>query len=225
MKKRLGVLFDLDGVLVLTEPLKAEAHAAAVNRFGGYVSPSFYKNLMGQHHEAVRSAFLAFAGVSIDPERYSEVFREVYQELLESKLETTPGALELVRELADEGYLLAVVSSSREKTVKYILERTGLAEYFKACVSADDVAEKKPAPDAYLMALDRLDISSASAIAIEDSEAGVKAAVNARLPVLALRHSFNLSHDFTPAYAVLDSLLDCRAIIRMIDSLLDSAAA
>ncbi len=223
MKEAKAVLFDLDGVLVLTESLKASAHAATIKRFGGDVPISFYSGLMGQSHEVVRGAFIEASAINIDPDAYTQVFREIYRELLRSDLKTTPGAEELVRRLAEAGYLLAVVSTTRKKTMEEILASTGLAHFFSVFVASDDVDNKKPAPDAYLLALNQLNISSNSAVVIEDSESGIRAAYNASLPVIALRHSFNTNHDFTHANVVVDSLLDSQPIIQAIETLLASA--
>ena len=100
------VLFDLDGVLVLTEPLKGQAHAATIRTFGGNARASLYAEVMGQSHEAVRSAFLAAGRVDAEPEKYTETFRRIYRDLLRTNLETRRGAADLVRELAGKGYRL-----------------------------------------------------------------------------------------------------------------------
>ncbi len=225
VEKEKAILFDLDGVLVLTESLKALAHTATVKRFGGDIPISFYRDLMGQSHEAVRGAFIKASSINIDPVTYTQTFRETYQELLRNDLKTTPGAEELVRQLAEAGYLMAVVSSTRKKTMEGILSSTGLARFFSAFVGSDDVDKKKPAPDAYLLALRMLDVLPDSAVVIEDSESGVNAAHNAGLRVLALRHQFNASHDFTHASVIVDSLLDTQFTVRLITLLTTPVAA
>lgn len=220
MENNRVVLFDLDGVLVLTEHLKAEAHAAAIRHLGGDVSPSFYGHLMGQSHEAVRGAFLAAAHIRADPYEYTRFFRSKYRELLETRLEVVPGIVELLHTLTEKGYLLSVVSSSSSELMGEVLDRVALTRFFRVQVSADDVFRKKPAPDAYLKALDLLGVSPASAVVIEDSESGVQAAVNAGILVLAIRHSFNRGHNFANALAVFDLPLDAHAITQKIDTLL-----
>ncbi len=227
MNKTKGVLFDLDGVLVLTEPLKAEAHGETVRRLGGslslFSSQLLYQEVMGQAHEVVMSAFLSAGGLRVDPEMYTRLYLEVYREALRTQLETTPGIEALLGELVSRGYRLAVASSTHVAVMKQILHQVDLAQFFSVSISADDVANRKPAPDAYLLALDRLGVSATSAVIIEDSETGVQAAVSAGMPVLAVRHSFNHRHNFSRAHAVLDSLLDARAIIQTIEALLKTS--
>lgn len=221
MDKIRAVLFDLDGVLVQSEPLKARAHAETVDRFGGSTPSALYAEVMGQPHEAVRAALLVAGGVDADPECYTRTYRRIYRELLQTELETTPGVGDLVRQLAEKGFSLAVVSSSPAATVTQILDQITLASLFRVRVAADDVKKLKPAPDPYVRALDLLSVPPASAVAVEDSEAGVASASGAGMRVLALRHSYNGYQDLSRAYAVLGVPLDTQAVVQMIDSLLD----
>jgi HAD superfamily hydrolase (TIGR01509 family) len=217
MPNKEAVLFDMDGVLVLTESLKAEAHAAATQYFGGQVSPAFYATVMGQVVEVIRSAFLAAGEVTADPQQYIEIYEQTYQHLLQTKLEITPGAVELLMQLKQRGYRLGLITSDHSPTMREILTRTHLLRFFDTIISRDDVTRSKPAPDAYLLALKRLAIPASAALVIEDSEAGVQAAVSAGLRTLALRHSFNLRHDFSCAFQVIDSFCDPLLMIKMIE--------
>jgi HAD superfamily hydrolase (TIGR01509 family) len=219
LKKTRGVLFDLDGVLVLTEPLKAAAHVATVKELGGDAPPSLYPELMGQSHDAVRRAFLAAAGLTAEPMTYTQTFGKIYHHLIQTQLELAPGAIELLKELAGTGYKLAVVTSSSSQTLANILRQADLAAFFDAQVSADDVAQKKPAPDAYVLALRLLNLPPTCAVVIEDSDTGIQAASAAGLRALAIRHSLNARHDLTQAYAVFDSLQDSN-LVHTIDALL-----
>lgn len=220
MEKTRGVLFDLDGVLVLTEPLKAAAHVATVQGLGGDVPLSLYSELMGQSHNIVRRAFLTAAGLDVEPMTYTQTFRRIYHHLLQTQLERAPGAIELLTHLSSAGYKLAVVTSSSSQTLARILRQANLAAFFDARVSADDVAQRKPAPDAYLLALHLLNLSPTGAVVIEDSDTGIQAASMAGLRALAIRHSLNICHDLTQAYAIFDSLLNSN-LVRAIDTLLN----
>ena len=216
-----AVLLDLDGVLVHTERLKAQAHSAAVRRFGGAEVPlSYYAEVIGQSHEQVRSAYFKVGAIYVDPSVYTRAYREIYRDILLTDLELRTGSVALLRRLSQKGYALAVVSSSDSRAMDQILTQTQVIEFFDVLVSGDDVDRKKPAPDAYLLALELLAIPSTFAVVIEDSEAGIQAAVNAGIPALAVRHSMNFHHDFSPAYIVLDSLRNTCEIVQAIDRLL-----
>jgi HAD superfamily hydrolase (TIGR01509 family) len=221
-----AVLFDLDGVLVHTEHLKAQAHTVTVRRLGGPEIPlSFYAGVLGWSHEEVRRAYLEEGRIEADPVEYTRIYRETYRQLTHTDLETAEGVSNLLRRLIQRRYALAVVSSSDSQTVEDILSRIHLAQFFDVTVSADDVARKKPAPDAYLLALERLSVSSDSAVVIEDSQPGVQAAVDAGMQVLAICHGLNVHHDFSQAHAVFDSLRNSRRITQTIDTLLKRGAS
>jgi beta-phosphoglucomutase-like phosphatase (HAD superfamily) len=89
---RTAVLFDMDGVLVETEILKAQAHSETVRSFGGSVRPEFYDSVMGQSHKAVLSAFLKEAGISVTEDDYSRVCKGIYTDKIRSTISSLPPA-------------------------------------------------------------------------------------------------------------------------------------
>lgn len=216
---RRGVLFDLDGVLVATEALKARAHTETVERLGGRLDPAYYGEVMGRSHYEAAKAFSAAGGVDFDHERYASLFRAAYGRLLEEGVEPMPGAEAAVAALRDSGYRLAVVSSSLGWMVEIVLERIGLGRHFEARVSGDDVAEEKPSPEPYRKALGELGLEPDRAVIVEDTESGVASGVAAGVPVIAIRHEFNGRHDLSGAAAVLDGLADTDAVLHLVKSL------
>jgi len=223
-RRNQAILFDLDGVIIPTENIKGQVHAQTVASFGGSVSPSLYVDYIGRSHEEVRRAFITAAGMQIDPDAYTRTFRQIYHALLEADLGFSPGAGELLDTLARRGYRLALVSSSSASSVTLILQKLGISALFDIIITADDVSKKKPAPDAYLAALERLSISPAQAIVFEDSQVGVQAAVAAGVSVIAVRHSLNYKQDFSPAYTILDSLTDTPSILKLIETIFSRTA-
>lgn len=215
-----GILFDLDGVLVQTEPLKALAHHRAVGAFGGVAEPDVYAAVMGRSFAEVRAAFLERVGVRAAPEAYERTFTREYERLLGKGLEASPGVLPLLHALAAEGYRLAVVSSSRRWMVEEILTALGLSAYFDVSVSADDVVEEKPAPTPYLRALEGLGLAPAHAVALEDTPTGVLSARGAGVTVVGVRHPYNAAQDLGAVVATLDSLEDTHAVLATIRALL-----
>lgn len=219
-----AILFDLDGVLIPTENIKGQVHAQTVASFGGSVSPSLYVDLIGRAHEDVRRLFITASAIEIDPQAYTSKFRQIYHALLETDISFSPGAGELLLALSRQGYPLALVSSSSAATISLILEKLGLTGFFDAVVTADDVSHKKPAPDAYLLALERLSIPPARAVVFEDSGVGIQAASAAGATVIAVRHLVNHRQDFSPAFTVLDSLADTPSILALIETIFSRPA-
>jgi HAD superfamily hydrolase (TIGR01509 family) len=178
---------------------------------------------MGKSHEAVRAAFVAEAGIEPDLREYSRLYQEAYRDLLRDRLAVVPGAIELCQQLCERHFLLGLVTSSRSWMTDYVLSKTTLDRFFEVRVSAEDVQKPKPAPDGYRLALQRLGVRATEAVALEDSEAGIEAAVRAGIAVLAVRHAWNPDHDFTRAAGELCSLQSTALIIAAIESVLAPA--
>jgi HAD superfamily hydrolase (TIGR01509 family) len=213
-----AVLFDLDGVLLETEPLKARAHSTTTAHFGATVPPIFYANVMGMVHAEVRSAFMHEGGIAPGPDEYSRVFREHYQRLVETEVRTCAGVPDLIAALRREKFSIAVVTSSARWMLTGLLERMFGPNAFDTTISADDVAAHKPAPDCYRKALANLQPDRA--VAFEDTVTGVSAAVAAKLPVIAVRHGLNANHDLSQASVILPGLEETATVMETVHKML-----
>jgi HAD superfamily hydrolase (TIGR01509 family) len=218
-----AVLFDLDGVLVETEHLKAAAHSAVVRAFGGDVDEGIYTDCMGLPHAEVRAAFMRAGGIAPDTAIYSQTYRQIYNRLLDERLNLCPGIPSLLERLKAEGYRMALVTSSSGISVRKIFEKFPLEHFFEAQVVVEDVPQGKPDPASYRLALAKLGISACQAAAIEDSHTGIRAAAGSGLKVIAVRHRFNGAQDFSLACQVVESLADSSSMIRLIEAVLGEA--
>jgi HAD superfamily hydrolase (TIGR01509 family) len=211
------VLFDMDGVIVKTEHLKAAAHEAAVAKFGGCVPENLYASVIGQTHNDVRAAFIRAAGIPIDPDGYTREYRRVYSVSLDTEVELVPGIGELLAALDVKGFQLALVTSSTRPPAEKLLGKFHLDHFFRVKICAEDVQHGKPDPEPYIKALEKLSARPADTIVLEDSLSGIIAANAARLTVITLRHLYNQQQDFSLAFAVLDSLADTRKVMELIE--------
>lgn len=215
-----AIVFDMDGVLVDTEPLKARAHRSAVEARGGELPLDLYRDQMGGAHRKVVRTFLQASGLDAGPEaleEYEERFRGAYRELLDRELRPVAGARELLRRVAEEGRAVALVTSSERWMVRRVLPRLGAEDVFRAVVTAEDVDREKPAPDPYLRARDALGARSARAVAVEDTRSGVASASAAGLRVVAVRHGFNRDQDFPGAAAEVEDLTPAAEFLSLVD--------
>ena len=215
-----AVLFDMDGVIALTEYIKAEAHVETIQQLGGKASANIYLEMIGQSHEKIRTAFIKASGVNVDPTTYSKIFRKIYNKLITEKLEIRPGARNLVKELRKRGFLLGIVSSSSLSSIKQILTTGKMLDDFTINISSEDVKENKPSPEPYLLALNQLGIEPDDALTFEDSSTGIESARGAGIRAIAVRHDHNSNQNFDGTLAVLDSFLDTNTILDMIDKVL-----
>lgn len=216
--KHKAIIFDMDGVVVNTETLKAKAHVATVEQLGGRAPTALYAHVMGRSHEVVSKAFISSSGISCDLSEYMKLYKQTYYGLLDKGLEYTPGMPDFIQTLDRCGYSLGLVSSSSSDTVDKISRTLEFDPLFRYTVSAEDVETKKPSPEPYLLALQRADVASENALVFEDSEAGVISAHKAGIVVIAIRHVFNRSHDFSYAAHTIESFTDTQAVMQLIES-------
>lgn len=200
MANTYGSLFDLDGTLVDNEHIKALAFSRAIERLGGKSNPSIYEKVMGLSGPAIRKRFIDESNIQVDSNEYFDLYKSIYEDILKSKLELRPGIVTFLDDLKSSGLKLAIVSSAYQEVVYWIIETSGIINYFDAMITGDDVINKKPAPDCFLIALKSLSLSKEQAVVFEDTEAGLLAANSAGITSIGIRHSYNQSHDFSTAY-------------------------
>ncbi len=209
-RKDFGVVFDVDGLLVDSEPLQARAINGVMARHGIHLGDEEFNELVGT---TTRDNFVLLKARYGLPESVDELLSAkavLYLELVRTDLQACDGAVDLVRALHGMGVPLAVASSSPRRDVHLSLEVVGLADCFLHVVTAEDVAHPKPAPDLYLEAVSRLGLAPGQCVAFEDSGAGVQSATSAGLTCYAVPHRYTRDHDFSAAAAVLGSLRDVR---------------
>ncbi len=182
----LAVIFDMDGVLVDSEPLQEAALAEFLRRRGkGPLTHGEYEGTIGLGHEAFWGWMIARFALSESVEECLADFHEILLPLL-AQLEPAAGARELVRALADAGVPMAVASSSHRPIVEATLASIGLRDRFTAVVTGGEVSPGKPDPAIYLLAAERLGVDPSRCVAVEDSPHGVRAAVEAGMACLGV---------------------------------------
>lgn len=205
MKSRRGIFFDLDGTLVDNEHLKARAFSDAIEQFGGKSQPSVYKEVVGMSGPVIIKHFIEKAGIQIDLEAYVKTYKARYASLIRSDLVIRPGAIRFLGETKKKGLQLALVSGSSSTFVTYILNALDLEPYFDFIIASEDVIHKKPHPECYQLAMEKMSVSNEQSIVFEDTEAGLKAAGRAGIACLCIRHAYNQAHDLSSAVAEYDS--------------------
>jgi HAD superfamily hydrolase (TIGR01509 family) len=222
-----ALIFDCDGVLADTERY---GHLPAFNQtfreFGlpvQWTEQEYGAALrIGGGKERMASlltpAFVAEADLPTDPEgqaaevaKWHERKTELYVEMVTAgKLPPRPGIARIVAEARDSGWQLAVCSTSAEPSVRAILENAvGAAAATGFLILAGDVVPaKKPAPDIYLLALERLGIAPGDVVVVEDSRNGLLAATAASLATVVTVNGYTRDEDFSEAALVVSSLGD-----------------
>ncbi len=181
-----AVMFDMDGLLVDSEPLWFEAENAVMGRLGGAWSEADQHLLVGGSMETTVGYLLSKGAVPADPADVARWLVEAMVELLLTRpLPVLPGVLELLGEVRSAGLPHALVTSSEPEIVDAVLSRLG-AGAFPVVVCAADVARAKPDPEGYRLAAAKLGAEPDHCIALEDSNNGVSAAEVAGYRVVAV---------------------------------------
>lgn len=203
-----AVLLDHDGTLVDSEPIHYQVWRDVLARHGFALSEAQYR----AHYAGVPTLANAVDlvqrfGVAADPVALAEAKNAATRDVLaRSAFALLPGVREAIDAFAGLGLALAIVTGASGFGVNATLRAYGIASRFSAVVSGDDVRHSKPAPDCYLLALERLGVAADECVAIEDTEPGVAAAAAAGIRCLAVPTAMSRHHDFSRALAVLDGM-------------------
>jgi HAD superfamily hydrolase (TIGR01509 family) len=179
-----GVVFDLDGVLIDSEPVWEEVRREVVEEHGGRWAPDTQRRIMGMNTTEWARYLSEALGADLRPQQAATLAIDSIAERYRTRLPLLPGAVEAVRRLG--GWPLAIASSSPARLIGIVLELAGVASLFKVTISSDEVGRGKPAPDVFRTAARRLGLPAASCVAVEDSANGIRSAASAGLRVIAV---------------------------------------
>ena len=206
----LGLLcFDLDGTLADTERLKAQSYGWAAHRLRADVEPgaveaAYLATCVGLSREAIATSLLHRFGLegaarrhdgSVAPwQSYVGLRLDRYREMLADRALVQSVAVgptvALARGAGAVARAAAVVTTSERRYTDLVLDALGLADVFDLVVTADDVPAVKPDPAGYRLALRRADVPAGAALTVEDSPAGIRGALAAGVPVLAVPSAY-----------------------------------
>jgi len=180
-----AVIFDMDGVLLDSEQLWNQAKREFVEASGGHWRDDAPTVMIGMSSPEWSRYIRDELGVDMDAADINRAVVQRMEQLYTEHLPLFPGAAEVVRTL-HRRWPLALASSANREIIDFALDEAGLAGEFSATVSSEEVPRGKPAPDVYLEAASRLDVSPARCVAIEDSSNGLRSAAAAGMAVIAV---------------------------------------
>jgi HAD superfamily hydrolase (TIGR01509 family) len=191
------VIFDLDGVLIDSEPAWASVREQLVRKSGGRWHEGAQEEMMGMSSTEWSRYMHDELGVPMEPDEISAAVVEGLKTHYRRQVPLLPHAVETVRALAQR-WPLAVASSANRPLIDLVLELSGIAGLFRATVSSEEVPRGKPAPDVYLEAARRLEVAPEQCVAVEDSTNGIRSASAAGMRVVAVPRP-----DFRPSVEAL----------------------
>lgn len=182
-----GCVFDVDGTLVLSNAAHAAAWSRAFAQAGFFdVPPLVVRSFIGMGGEQLVTSIKPRLPRAVR-QQILDSHRRIFRENYLHKLKPAPGARDLLCELAETGYGLAVASSAGRTELSELLAVAGLDDLLRLRVFGDDVAQPKPASDGVRAALEKMALSPAQAVMVVDSPYDITAAHEAGVRMVALR--------------------------------------
>ncbi|WP_405082995.1 HAD family hydrolase [Paenibacillus chitinolyticus] len=196
-----AVLFDMDGVLIDSEPIYFDIERSSFNHFGVPVSEEDHHSFVGVTLESMWEQILDKHRIPFALGQVLTYHKDNVMTILSGHTELTamPQVERWLSWLKEKQIPVAVASSSPRPLIELIMDKTGLGPYFDVRVSGEEVKHGKPAPDIFLHAAGLLGVEPSSCLVIEDSRNGVKAAKSAGMRCIGLQNPGSGNQDLSLA--------------------------
>ena len=216
-----AVVFDMDGILIDSEPLFRRAAQEAARDLGHHLSDETYAMWMGLPPRAVEAAVAVSMGPSFPLQAFRDEFRRIWITHTEQHgVPAQPGMPELLASLRERGIPFGVATSTQREQALRSLDLAGLAHYIEVLVAGNEVTEGKPAPEIFLRAAAGLGVEATRCVALEDSSVGVHAAAAARMLTIMVPdlHQPNAATAALAAYVIPNTESAARVVLTLFDA-------
>lgn len=201
-----AVIFDMDGLLVDSEPIHAAAYVTAFHEFGLHLDPLEYRDHVTLGGGTIRDLYARRGG---DPHAWPALFarkRELFARYLQENGSLLPGVEALLSALAEHGIPCVLATGAGRFSADVILTRFAIRHRFRLVLAGEDVRRAKPDPEVFHLAAERLQVRLDECVGLEDSPKGVQAASAAGLPCVAVPTAWTRLGDLSRAVRVVASL-------------------
>lgn len=205
-----AVIFDLDGLLIDSEPIAYGILQDMVKPYGGFITLQDYTaNYLGRTVRTGMHTIATDYNIPVDEEELFNLYLKLEEERVTQGIPLKKGGKELLTYLKDKGYKTIVASSSIRERAEKILRYHNISSLFDDLVFGYEVENSKPYPDIFLKACEKLGVEPDEAIVLEDSESGIQAGYSANIPVICIPDLKLPEENFLKkASFVFDSLFD-----------------
>ena len=190
MKEKLAVIFDMDGVIVHTNPYHSRAFREFFSKRN--LSPTeeeFAQHMYGKSNSYILSHFLQRVVEGEELLQMEEEKEGLFRELYEPYVEPIKGIVGFMHDLKANGTVLGVATSAPRANLDLILSKVPIREILGSVLASEDVKKHKPDPEVYLTSARNLGVSPDQCVVFEDSFSGVSAALNAGMRVVGVLSS------------------------------------
>ena len=200
-----AVIFDMDGVLVDSEPFHMQAERKVFETLRIEVSDTLHHSFVGTSARTMWKTIIEKYNLNNETMELVRRQQKYYKEILDSleQIEPIKGVEQLLKVLFEQDFQLAVASSSSHAQINFYLERFGFQSLFAAKISGQDVEKGKPNPDIFLKAAQTLNIAPNKCAVIEDSANGVEAVVKAGMNCIGFENPNSGKQDLSKANLII----------------------
>ena len=204
-----AVIFDMDGVLIDSEPL----HTLADNQIlidSGITAPAtYFERFVGWTNQSMWEEIKKDYHIAASAEELMELQMPLKIKLLQAgDYIPIPGIVDLLEQITGMNIPIAIASSSPRQFIEAVLEKLGLKNYVKLWLSGEEVERSKPAPDIFLKVAELLNVNPNDCIVIEDSSSGVSAAKKAGMRCIGFRNINSGNQDLSGADIIVNKIDD-----------------
>jgi len=192
-----GVIFDMDGTLIVSTEADYLAWEKVFNDYGKKLTYEDYHPLLGIKSANVIKEHLAITGEEDVVRILKEKFDYFVEVITANPIKAVASAETFLKSLANYPVKVALATSSRKEKMKLVLDQLNFLQYFEVIVTGDEVKHSKPAPDIFLKAAERLGLAAEDCFVVEDGPIGVTAAKSANMKCVAITetHSADMLHE------------------------------
>lgn len=208
-----AALFDMDGVIVDTEPLHRKAYFEMFDHYGVAVSDELYDSFTGKATLRVCQELKAHFGLTYDPQELIDKKRERFKFLFDNdpEFDLIPGVLDLIKNYHQNGIKMVLASSASRNTINWVFERFDLDPYFIDKISGAELKASKPHPEIFELAAQKAGEKPENCIVIEDSTNGILAAKAAGIYCVAYKSKNSKNQDYQHAQKVISDFTEIYA--------------
>ncbi len=215
------VIFDMDGVIIDSEPLHIRCEKEMFRKFGIAVPDGEHHTFVGTSDKTLWSHMDSLYGLPVEIGEAIRLTQSLFMEYLSKEpIVPIPGIVELIASLSENGFILALASSSPHEQINFILDRFRIRQHFHTTVSGEDMKAGKPDPGIFLKAAELAGVDPQDCLVVEDSYNGVTAAKRAGMKCIGFVNPNSGNHDLSQADKIVHSPAEIS--YELVQSLLES---
>jgi len=202
-----GIIFDMDGVLIDSEPQQIESTIKVLDMFGIKTKADDFIKFMGMYNLQVMALFKQTYNLEVSPERMFEIQTNFMIKEVENNFHLMPKFNEMAKELETlKNVKFAIASSSPRALVNAVIKKLGWEDFLSSSVTGDEVTTSKPSPEIYQKAARVLNLDVKDCLVLEDSSNGMQSALDAGMAVVGFFPPNSENKDFSKVRYKISSL-------------------